>query len=247
MSLRRTALAAVPLCVALAAGCSASSTPSASGADPAMSTSSSASLPTVKDLFEQARSSALAAKSMRIVGSITQGGSEVSLELSGAVDGSNQQMVAEVPSLGKVTMLVVAGKSYLRLSPELVKSLGQEAALKPYVGKWIVVPQAQAKSMGSTTTKSILDDMFADTEMTALDQVTTQVAKESVDGIPAYVLSDATGKSQAKVYVTADGKARLLKIVSTGSNAGTMTVSDWDAVAAYPAPSGKDLAVIPGM
>ena len=247
MSLRRAALAAVPLCLALVAGCSSSSTPSASGADAAGATTSTASLPTVKEIYAQARTSALAATSMRIVGSITQGGSKVSIDISGAVDGSNQQMVAEMPEMGKVTMLVVGAKSYIQLSPELVKTLGQEAVLKPYVGKWIALPEAQAKSMGSTTTKSILDEMFADKDMTALDQVTTQVAKETVDGTPAYVLSDATGKSQAKVYVTADGKARLLKIVSTGSNAGTMTVSDWDAVAAYPAPSGKDLAAIPGM
>ena len=89
--------------------------------------------------------------------------------------------------------------------------------------------------------------MFADKDMTALDQVTTQVAKETVDGTPAYVLSGRHRQEPGKVYVTADGKARLLKIVSTGSNAGTMTVSDWDAVAAYPAPSVWDLAAIPGM
>ena len=82
--------------------------------------------------------------------SITQDGSKVSIDISGAVDGSNQQMVAEMPEMGKVTMLVVGAKELHPAEPELVKTLGQEAVLKPYVGKWIALPEAQAKSMGST-------------------------------------------------------------------------------------------------
>lgn len=253
MSRPHAALAAVPLCLVLVSGCLTSAGSPTSGG-PAVGTSGSvgsgsspAPLPAVRALYVQARASALAATSMRIVGSIMESDSQVSIDISGSVDGSNQQMVTEVPNMGKVTMRVVAGKPFIQLSAELVTSLGQDAVLKPYVGKWIAVPDAQAKSMGVTTMRSILEQMFADRDLSALDQVSTQVTQESVEGTPAYVLSDATGKSQAKVYVTADGRARLLKIVSTGASAGTLTVTDWDTVAAYPAPSGKDLVAIPGL
>jgi len=67
-----------------------------------------------------------------------------------------------------------------------------------------------------------------------------------VNGTPAYLLADRVG-SDGRIYVTADGRARLLRIVSTKGDVGTLDFSQWDAVPPQSPPPADQVVKIPGM
>jgi hypothetical protein len=66
-----------------------------------------------------------------------------------------------------------------------------------------------------------------------------------VEGVPAYVLAERVSGEDLKVYVSADGRARLMRIVST-KNTDALDFSEWDAVGPMSPPSADQLVKIPG-
>lgn len=99
--------------------------------------------------------------------------------------------------------------------------------------------------MGDFRVGTLLDQVFAE-DISTSDQLNTKVQTTEVDGVPAYLLTTKVG-GDAKIFVSADGKARLLRVEGPKTQPGTLVFTQWDAVAPVSAPSADQLATIPGM
>jgi hypothetical protein len=77
-----------------------------------------------------------------------------------------------------------------------------------------------------------------------VDKLNTRVQTSGVAGVPAYLLT-AKLDGDVKIYVSADGKARLLRI--EGAKSGTLEFSEWDSVAPTSAPPVDQRAQTPNL
>jgi hypothetical protein len=248
---RRTlAVLAAPLLTATAlAGCGSDdggTTSSSSSSSSSSSTTTEAALPTAAKLFEQAKTTALAAESAHIVGSVNDDGKAMTIDLAGMTDGSNQALEIGVGGDGKATILTVAGKYYLLGNDEFWTSQAGADAAKLLSGKYVNVPAAEAKDFGDLTIKSLLTEMFGDKEMqTALASSDSKVTKTTEDGAAAYSITDKTGKDGGELVVSADGKATIFKIVGPDDDTGTLAFSEWNKVAKVAAPPASKVITLP--
>ena len=246
---RRTlAVLAAPLLTATAlAGCGSDdggTTPSSSSSS--STTTTEAALPTAAKLFAQAKSTALAAESAHIVGSVKDDGKDMTIDLAGTTDGSNQALEIGVGAGAKATILTVAGKYYLLGNDEFWTSQGGADAAKLLSGKYVSVPAAEAKDFGDITIKSLLTEMFDDKEMqAALASTDSKVTKTTEDGAAAYSITDKTGKDGGELIVSADGKATIFKIVGPDDDTGTLAFSEWNKVAKVAAPPASKVITLP--
>ena len=72
-------------------------------------------------------------------------------------------------------------------------------------------------------------------------QLSTKVVKTEVNGAPAYLMTTKVG-DDAKIYVSADGKARLLRVEGPKGQLGTWDFTEWDAVTPVAAPAADQVA-----
>ncbi|MEO6413662.1 MAG: hypothetical protein ABIO48_13835 [Pedococcus sp.] len=242
---RAFAALAVPLvtATALAACGSGDGTSTSSSSSSSSSTTTEAKPPTAAELFDQARATALSAKSAHITGSVTDDGKPMTVDLTGTTDGSNQSLELGVGGGAKATILTVAGKYYLLGNAKFWSGeLGAQAA-KLLDGKYVKIPPADAKDFGDLTIKSLLTEMFEDKEMqTALKSANAKVSKTTVDGAAAYSIADKTG---GELVVSADGKATIFKIVGPSDEEGELEFSEWNKVAKVAPPNPSTVIDLP--
>jgi hypothetical protein len=231
---RAFAALAFPLvtATALAACGSGDGDTTSSSTSSSSSTTTEAKPPTAAELFDQARTAALAAKSAHITGSVTDDGKPMTVDLAGTTDGSNQTLELGLDG-AKATILTVAGKYYLLADAKFwSKQLGAEAA-KLLDGKYVKIPAAEAKDFGDLTIKSLLTDLFDDKEVQK-GLKAAKVTKTTYDGGAAYSIADKTG---GELVVSADGKATIFKIVGPSDDKGALEFSEWNKVAKVAAPN----------
>lgn len=235
-------------CVAVAlalSACGGDGSGSSSSSAPKSSTTAEAKTPGAAELYNKARSTALAAESAHIKGSMTDAGQTMTLDLAGATDGSNQSLVVTVTGDAKATILTVDKKYYMTGNDAFWTSQGGAAVAKMFAGKYVLVPAEQAKEMGDITLQSLLTQMFDDKDMSALKGLTANVTKSTVDGVPAYTLTDKVGKDNGQIVVTADGTATLIKIVGPKAQPGELAFSDWNKVPPVVAPPAAKVVQMP--
>ena len=238
--LTATALAA---CGSDKDGTTPSSTSSSSSSS---STTTEAELPKAAELFDKARTTALAAQSTHITGSVDDDGKPMTIDLAGTTDGSNQSLELGVGKGEKATILTVGGKYYLLGNDEFWTSQISADAAKLLGGKYVRMPAAEAKEFGDLTIKSLLTELFGDKEMkTALASPDSKVAKATYDGAAAYSITDKTGKDNGELVVSADGKATIFKLVGPDDDTGTLEFSEWDKVAKVAAPDPSKVINLP--
>jgi hypothetical protein len=240
----------IPLLAATAlAGCGSDKADPASSSSSSTSSSSTtteAKLPTAAELFSQARTTALAAKSAHITGEVTDDGKPMTIDLAGTTDGSNQSLEIGIGKGAKATILTVGGKYYLLGNDEFWTSQGGASFAKLLSGKYVKIPAADAKDFGDMTIKSLLTEMFNDKEMQdALNSKDAKVAKATYDGAAAYSVTDPAGKEKGELIVSADGKATIFKISGTDKETGTLEFSEWNKVAKVAAPNPKTVISLP--
>ncbi|HYO19369.1 MAG TPA: DUF2092 domain-containing protein [Dermatophilaceae bacterium] len=97
--------------------------------------------------------------------------------------------------------------------------------------------------MDELKVSALLEGLFKDLPLSGMTQ---KVEQTDVDGVPAYMLADRIGSQDGQIYVSADGKAQLLRIVSAKKNTGTLDFTDWDAVPPLSAPPASQQVKIPG-
>lgn len=241
---------AIPLLMATAlAGCGSDedgSTAPSTSSSPSSSTTTAAKLPTAAELFDQARTTALAADSAHITGSVDNDGQAMTIDLAGTTDGSNQSLELGVGKGAKATILTVGGKYFLLGNDEFWTSQISADAAKLLGGKYVRMPASEAKDLGDMTIKSLLADLFSDKEMeAALAGPDSKVAKATYDGAAAYSITDKTGKDNGELLVSADGKATIHKIVGPDDDTGTLEFSEWNKVAKVAAPDPKRVINLP--
>lgn len=242
----RPRVALVGLTVALAlAGCGGqgSRTPSVPPTPPTPSTSSSATaggLPSVEDLYRQARTSALAAASGHVQGYIVRSGEKATIEIVGTLDGTNQKLTMSLGAKGTMTAISIDTVVYVKGDKAFWDAAYGAGAAEAIGEKYVKLTGSDTQDFASTTISGLLTTMFSDQSLVSLDKAGTTVTKGTVDGVGAYRLVDAV-THQGELDVTSDGKALVLRISSTGTAQGELRFSDWNRAPRLTAPPAAEV------
>lgn len=224
---------------AKAAPSSSSSTTSATSTTSAATTGNSA-----PELLEQLRKSSAAAKSVRVKGTINNSSTTkaVKLQINIAGDRAGKNMRAIVnDGTGEIEILTTGGQTYLKADTAYWTKNGSAAIAKLAAGKYIKIPPESAAGIGGLTVGTLLDQILAK-DMSTATKLNTKVAKTTVNGVPAYAMTTKTDNT--KIYVSADGQARLLR-VEAAKDQGTVDFAEWNAVAPVSAPPADQQVEIP--
>ena len=198
--------------------------------------------PSAAEVYQQMRTSAAAAKSVHIKGSFIDNGKKLQLDIAGDRAGTNSKVIAN-DGTDTVEVLTVNGSYYFKADAAFWNKNGGAAVAKLTAGKYVKVPAAAATGMGNLKVGSLLDQIFA-TNISAVQNLTTNVDKTEVAGVPAYLLTDKIGSNGGKIYTTADGRARLLRLEGPK---GSMNFTQWDAVSPMSPPTADQIANVPGL
>jgi len=205
-------------------------------------TSAAKQVPTARVLYDTMRRSVAAAKSVRIKGEINTGGKTQTIDIAGDRDGKNTRALVN-DGTGQAELLTVGDSVYIKADTAYWTEHASATAAAVAAGKYVKVP---AGMVGTDALKvgTLLDGAFTDLPLAGLLQ---KVEATDLDGTPAYVLADRLNPQAGRIYISADGKARLLRIVSVKASAGTLDFSEWDSVPPKSAPPADQLVKIPGL
>lgn len=201
-----------------------------------------AEVPTAKALYDDMRKSVAAATSVRIKGVVNSAGKKLTIDVSGDRDGKNTRAKVN-DGTAEVELLSVGGNIYIKADKAYWTENGSAAAAKIAAGKYVKVP-AGSGLMDDLKVGTLLDGVFKDLPLAGAFQ---EVEEADVDGVPAYRLADKIGSQDGQIYVSADEKAQLLRIVSTKANAGTLDFTEWNAVPPMSAPPASEQVKVPGL
>ena len=239
----RTSYVSVVVAAAVAVsltGCSTTNTSNEVRQGGTVSASTTA-VPSAKALYEQMRAGVAAAKSVRIKGSVIDSGKKLTIDIAGDRNGKSTRAVVS-DGTGQAELLTVGSTVYIKADTAYWTKHASAAAAKIAANKYVKIPAGTG--VGDLKVGSLLDGSFKDLPLAgALQKVETA----TVNGTPAYLLADRIGGGDGKIYVSADGKAHLLRIVSTKASPGTLDFSQWDAVPPISAPPADQLVKIPGL
>jgi hypothetical protein len=237
---RAAGAAAVGLTVALGlAACGGGSDPAPSSAGSSSPTASETPAaepdkPSAKDLFQDAKTAALAAKSGHLKGSVMDNGDLLEIDLAGTADGSNQELTMTNDG-ATATIRTVDGKTWMSADEKFWTDQGAPAeTAKQLVGKFTPIEASQAAALGDLTLGALLQDMLKDEGINALQSMVIDVTEGTVGSTPAWVMGDKEGQ----VFFSAETN-ELLRMVSESN--GDLTFSEWNAVKPFKAPAKKDV------
>jgi hypothetical protein len=248
----RTALAAaVVVCLS---SCSSGapdaqiSSPSAPASSPSTATGATPATPSAGALFQQLSKTGAAVKSVRIKGTITNGsttGKAVKVQVDIAGDRAGKNMRAMVSDgTGDIEILTTGGQTYLKADTAYRTKNGSAAIAKLAAGKYIKVPPGSAAGRGGLTVGKLMDQIFAK-DISASGKLSTNVKKAEVNGVPAYLMT--TKADDTRIYVSADGQARLIRVQGTKGQQTTLDFNEWNAVPPASPPAADQMADIPGL
>lgn len=241
---RAVVTALVPVALVALAACGSEEPGSGATGTTSSSTTSAVELPTSKELYDQAKATALAAKSVHLAGSVTNDDAPMEVDLAGTLDGTNQKLVLGIGAGQQATILTVAGKYYLLGNDEFWTEQGGGQLADLLVDKYVLMPAADAKDFGDLTVKEALTEMFEDEDVLAMRD-SGKVAKGRLEGDEVYTLSDARGAQHGQLFLSADGKATILKVIGPRDDPGQLAFTDWDAVEPVPAPPKSKVISLP--
>jgi hypothetical protein len=237
-------LLSVAAATLLVAGCTDDGEPTASGpATPAPSASSTPattspsptpSVPSVSEVFRDARTASLSADSGHAVGTVTSDGARLGIDVEGRANGSNQTVFITTPKGGTAEVLTV-GDGWWVGGDEAhwAEITGDPKAATALVGKYAAVTESDATELGSFTLRTILTDAFAQPELAVLESDTSAATETEVDGRPAYLLGQPDGP---RLWVAADGSGTLLRLVGPKSDPSDLTFTDWGRARTFTEP-----------
>ena len=170
---------------------------------------------------------------------------------TGTQDGKPMQLdvtVVGADATGTVTMdgakldlVNVGGKLYIRASGDFWTQNGVPAtAVTLLDGKWVILPADSAGELSQFSVKGLADELRHPSNGSIKDAVHT----DTVDGKKVVVVTESDGST---LDVAATGTPYPLKIVDKGSQASTITASDFGKKTKITAPSGAlDLSQLAG-
>jgi hypothetical protein len=220
---------------------SPTASPSAKAAPPAKAAPQARAAPSAKVLYQQMRKSVAAANSVRIKGAVTDSGTKLTIDVAGDRDGTNARALVN-DGTGEAELLTTGGNTYVKADAAYWTKNGSAALAKVAAGRYVKIPAGSGVADGLKVSK-LLDGVFTDLPLAGALQ---KVVVTDLDGAPAYLLTDRIGSGDGKIYVSADGKSNLLRLVSTKGSAGSLAFSDWNAVRPVKAPPASKILKIPG-
>ncbi len=233
----RVPLAAAAACLAVAlAGCGGSGSGS-EGASATETTSSTTqpAIPNADELAATVIETMSAVTSVRMVGTQVVDGDEMTFDSRGTHDGSNQEVAMTLNGNAEGTILTVDGTFYLKGNEAMWAALGAGPLASTLPGKWVRSREGVEEGPPIPTLKVLLDELEKDDSAT---EATNFVVEEvTLDGKPAYRISDPVGKDDTVVWTSTDDKAMLLKMQGTAEDGPvSVTFSEWNEVPLFTAP-----------
>jgi hypothetical protein len=173
-----------------------------------------------------------------LTGTGTQNGKPMTLDVH--VVGSSASGTVTMGG-AKVDLVSVGGKVYVRASSDFWSQNGVPAAAEALLnGKWVIVPAQAASELQQFSLKGLADQLRHPSNGTIKDAVHT----DTVDGAKVVVVTESDGST---LDVAATGTPYPLRIVDKGSDAGTITASEFGKKTTITAPSGAlDLSRLAG-
>jgi hypothetical protein len=202
-------------------------------------TSVATAAPTAAALYQLMRRSGAAAKSVHVKGDYIDDGQHLQLDVAGDRAGTTMRLLVNFGS-GGIEILKVNGDFYLKADATFWTRLSSAATAKVAAGKYVKVPAGSAAGMGGFRVGTLLAQVFAE-DLSSVDKLNATVQKTNLDGVRAYLLTTKVG-GDAKIYVSADGGARLLR--ADDAKSGTLDFTQWDGVAPTSAPPDSQLAQV---
>lgn len=213
-----TALSAAVLAVGAIAGCGGSSTNGVESKSPA-------------EIVSAAQKAANSAKSVRVDGSVSTAGTQLTLDLQIAEGKGAKGSISEGPL--SFELIRLGDSVYIKGSAAFYEHFAGSEAAKLLEGKWL---QAPATS-GEFATLGNLTDM-SQLLSTVLGQhgSLAKGGTSTVEGKKVVAVKD-TSKGGV-LYVATTGKPYPIQISKSGSTGGKVTFSEWDAPVTITAPTG---------
>jgi len=203
----------------------------------------SATPATAAAVYQQMRKSVTAAKSVHIKGVYADKGQKTRLDVAGDRAGMTMRLQVNFGT-GLIEVIKVNDAFYLKADAGYWTRLtGSAATARSAADKYVKVPPGSAAGMGDFRVGALLDQVFAE-DVSASDELNTKVQTTEVDGVPAYLLTTKVG-GDAKLYVSVDGQARLLRAES--AKGGTLDFTEWDSVASTSTPPADQMAETPSL
>jgi hypothetical protein len=235
---RRTSYLVLALVVASLGACAS---PAISGI--ATSGPTASAPPSIAVVQQLMRASGASATSVHVKGDYTDKGQALQLDVAGDRAGRTMRLLVDFGA-GPIEILKVGGDFYLKADKAFWTRLeGSAATAVQAAGRYVSVPAGSAAGMGDFTVSTLLAQVFTQ-DVPAADKLSATVQATQVDGVPAYAMTTSI-RGDAKIYVSADGRARLLRTESTKN--GTLDFSDWDAVAPLAPPLPDQVVTIAGL
>lgn len=213
-----TALSAAVLAAGAIAGCGGSSTNGVESKSPA-------------EIVSAAQKAANSAKSVRVDGSVSTAGTQLTLDLQIAEGKGAKGSISEGPL--SFELIRLGDSVYIKGSAAFYEHFAGSEAAKLLEGKWL---QAPATS-GEFATLGNLTDM-SQLLSTVLGQhgSLAKGGTSTIDGKKVVAVKD-TSKGGV-LYVATTGKPYPIQISKSGSTGGKVTFSEWDAPVTITAPTG---------
>ena len=194
----------------------------------------SSSVPSVGEVYRQARTAALAAPSGHVVGTQTREGRAVTVDVEGNASGSNQTVFITTPEGGQAEVITVDADHWLGGDEAFwVEQTGDPGAGREMVGKYVAISESDATELGSFTLRTMLAETFDLPEFAALESDTSPAEEGEVDGRAVYVLGTPGG---AQLWVLADGSAELVRAVGPTTAPADLVFTDWGRAQTFTPP-----------
>lgn len=208
------------------------------------------------EIGDRAMKATTGASSLRMKGTVKDDESDGTIRIDMALNKKNECVGSlGMGTQGKADLIKTGDTVYMKYDEAFLRaqSKGESKAdtdgvVAMLAGKWTKMSAkgSDAKDIaGFCDLKSVLggaEDVGSDGSSGGADDPTaTRAGTAQVDGATAAVLKAKDGKDRYTLYVATEGKPYLLRMDSTGSDAGSLTFSDFEKPVPAQKPAGKIL------
>lgn len=194
---------------------------------------------TAGQIFTKAAANASAATSVHVVGEITNSSERVRVDMSGRIDGTNQDVSLAFDTKGTIVIRTVAGATYVKVDERAAAALGAKNAAG-LSGKWIAAPAALVAPLADVNLKTLV------ARMGTIERFDDRVEKVQCGAIECYRLT-TSGVDAGVALVAADGSFTVQRVQGSGPSRSDLAFSQWNAVPDIPAPAAGEVITLGGI
>lgn len=181
------------------------------------------------EILAASKAAAGSASSVHVAGTLTTGGTPITLDLSLAAGHGGRGQISQ----GGLSfeLIVLENTIYIKGSPAFYRHFGGTAAAQLFQGKWLKAPVSGSElaTLASLANFGRLLEQTLASHGTVVKGATTSTAGE-----PSIELRDTTHNSS--LFVATTGKPFPLELVKRGAETGRISFSEWDKPVSISAP-----------